>query len=123
QPAQVGSADAGRPASARASASRQRPGATPLRLTARGRGVLATLALLGALTGGAVLGMATASGVEMPAETDQVTVLLGEPPWGSATDAAEEGQDVRNVRETIVTLNSLSTATVHPGQELADPAH
>src|SRR5699024_7831374 len=91
QPAQAGSADAARPASARASASRQRPAATPLRLTARGRGVLATLALLGALTGGAVLGMATASGVEMPAETDQVTVLPGETLWGIATEAAEEG--------------------------------
>lgn len=123
QPAQAGAAGAARPDSARANASRQRPAATPLRLTARGRGVLATLALLGALAGGAVLGMATASGVEMPAETDQVTVLPGETLWGIATDAAEEGQDVRNVMEAIVTLNSLSSATVHPGQELAVPAN
>src|SRR5699024_1567636 len=97
------------------------PAEAPLRLTARGRGVLATLALLCALAGGALLGMATAGGVEMPAETGQVTVLPGQTLWGIATEAADEGQDVRNVMQTIMTLNSLSSATVHPGQELAVP--
>lgn len=93
-----------------------------LRLTSRGRGVLAGLALIGATLAGAGVGIATAGESSMPAQTHQVTVLPGESLWTIASEAAEAGQDVRVVMDSIVTLNSLSSPTVHAGQQLAVPA-
>lgn len=94
-----------------------------VRLTDRGRGVLATLALLGALLGGAGVGMMTAGhGSAVPADSQQVTVVPGQTLWGIASEVADETQDVRVVMDTIRSMNSLASDTVHPGQELAVPA-
>ena len=98
--------------------------ASRLRLTRRGRGVLAGLAALPLLAGVAlgVLdgGGAVASDTVSATEFETVTVQGGDTLWQLAADLAP-GADPRDVISDIVTLNALSSAAVHPGQQLAVP--
>ncbi|SED87096.1 LysM peptidoglycan-binding domain-containing protein [Ruania alba] len=96
--------------------------AAPLRLTMRGRAVLSVLALLGAVLVGSLVGLAFPANEAPPAEVGVVTVGAGESLWVIASEVAEPGQDVRVVVDQIMTLNGLSGATVHTGQQLTVPA-
>jgi len=94
-----------------------------VRLTRRGRLVVTVLFL------GALLALFTAFGSRVVATDEQgtlpttrtVVVGSGDTLWGIAADIADAGGTREMVRQ-IVELNSLSSVTIHPGQELAVPA-
>jgi len=93
-----------------------------VRLTRRGRVVL-TLLFLGVL-----LAVLTAVGPRVvatgehgsPVPTTTVVVGEGDTLWNIAADVAEPGH-TREMVHRIVELNSLSSVTIHAGQELAVP--
>ena len=100
-----------------------------LRITRRGRVVLASLVslpLMAGLVAFAILGFggassATASADAGSASFDYVTVQAGETLWGLAEEIAPAA-DPRDVIADIVNLNQLSSAEVQPGQKLAVPS-
>src|SRR5690606_5984646 len=97
---------------------------TRLRLTVRGRRVLAFLAALPAaialcaavLAGGSAL---AAPDVESTGSFETVTVHPGDSLWSIATTVAPDA-DPRDVVDAIARLNALDGGIV-PGQELALP--
>lgn len=99
---------------------------TRLRLTLRGRRVLAVLAALPAvvavsvamISGGAALASRDAGAVS--SSFTRVTVSSGESLWTIAQDVAP-GADPRDVVDAIVRLNSLEGVTLQAGQSLAIP--
>lgn len=104
-----------------------RPVVTRLRVTPRGRRVLAAAVALpiaaalgiGVLSGGAALASRTDSA---PAGTfETVTVLAGDSLWTIAQDVAPTA-DPRDVVDEIVRLNALDGTSVRAGQRLAVPA-
>lgn len=110
----------GRPAPARQPA-RVAEAEAPLRLTVRGRRVLATLLVVAAGVVGSVLG-AVVSSDATPAEVETITVPAGETLWGIASQVAEPGADVRDVVAQIARLNDLEGSTIVAGSELVVPA-
>jgi hypothetical protein len=101
--------------------------ATRLRLTRRGRRVLAALA---ATPIAIALGLAIVSGGSAlasredgaPAGTfDTVTVLPGESLWAIAEEVAPNS-DPRDVVDAIISLNQLSSSAVMAGERLSIPA-
>ncbi|GAA1696372.1 hypothetical protein GCM10009808_12050 [Microbacterium sediminicola] len=100
---------------------------TRLRLTARGRAVLLTLAALPAIAIIAISvlggGSALASLEDgVPAGTFQtVTVMPGESLWSIAQEIAPD-EDPRDVVADIERLNGMSGGIVAAGQRLAIPA-
>ncbi|MGY1723590.1 LysM peptidoglycan-binding domain-containing protein [Blastococcus sp. SYSU DS0533] len=94
----------------------------PLRLTARGRRVVAVVVLLLALgvvaLGGAVLGEAR-DGLELMG-TAKVIVEPGDTLWSIAGAVAGE-RDVRDVVVDIRQMNGLESAAITPGQVLVLP--
>lgn len=101
--------------------------ATRLRLTTRGRRVVALLASLPAI---AALSIAIVSGggalasAERGAPVDgfaTVTVLPGDSLWSIAQEVAPAA-DPRDVIDAIVRLNALGSAQLDAGTELAIPA-
>lgn len=99
---------------------------TRLRLTARGRRVLAALAAAPAVIALSIVmlsgGGALASGADSaPAGTfAEVTVASGDTLWSIAQSAAP-GADPRDVVDAIVRLNALSSASLVAGQTIALP--
>lgn len=100
---------------------------TRLRLTVRGRRVLAFLAALPAI---AVLAFAVLAGGSAlasheggaPAGSFQtVTVSAGDSLWSIAGEIAPSA-DPRDVVDALTRLNALDGVTLTPGQELAIPA-
>lgn len=101
---------------------------TRLRLTVRGRRVLAAAAALpvvgglaiAALTGG---GAALGSLSEGPSGDtfETVTVSSGDSLWSIAADVAP-GHDPRDVVDAIVSLNQLPGGMLMPGDEIAIPS-
>lgn len=100
---------------------------TRLRLTVRGRRVLAAIVALpvvavlavGVLSGGAALASRDQS---LPQGTfEEVTVHSGQSLWAIAEEVAPNA-DPRDVVDAIVRLNALDSAMVSPGQHLAIPA-
>ncbi|RLK53018.1 LysM peptidoglycan-binding domain-containing protein [Microbacterium telephonicum] len=99
---------------------------TRLRLTVRGRRVIAVLASLPAVI---ALALAILSGGSAIASHDAgapagtfatVTVVPGDTLWSIAGDIAPDA-DPRDVVDQIVTLNALPTGDVIPGQSLSIP--
>jgi len=98
---------------------------TRLRLTVRGRRVLAGLAALPAaavltaaiLGGGAALA-SRPGGANVHFET--VTAHTGDTLWGVAQQVAPHS-DPRDVVDAIVRLNALDQVTLTPGQRIAIP--
>ncbi|MFE4727616.1 LysM peptidoglycan-binding domain-containing protein [Microbacterium sp. NPDC056736] len=101
--------------------------ATRLRLTVRGRRVLATLAAMPAVIAlsAAVIGggaaLATRDAGAPAGSFSTVTVSHGDSLWTIAEDVAP-GHDPRDVVDAIVRLNALDGVTVQAGQSLAIPA-
>ncbi|MEF2976498.1 LysM peptidoglycan-binding domain-containing protein [Subtercola sp. YIM 133946] len=96
-----------------------------LRLTRRGRLVLATLVslpLIAALVAFAILGgsQAMATGEGTAVTYSYVTVQPGESLWGIA-QTLDPSADPRDVIADIVNLNQLQSSDVHSGQRLALP--
>lgn len=100
---------------------------TRLRITARGRRVLASLV---ALPIAAALGLAIIGGGSALASRDAgapadafatVTVSYGESLWTIAGEVAP-GHDPRDVIDAIVRLNALDSVELQAGQTLAIPA-
>ncbi|MBW9093601.1 LysM peptidoglycan-binding domain-containing protein [Microbacterium jejuense] len=100
---------------------------TRLRLTVRGRRVLALLAALPALIalgvamalgGGAAL--ATLDGGAPAGSFESVVVSAGDSLWSIAEQVAP-GHDPRDVVDQIARLNALDGVSVQVGQELAIP--
>lgn len=102
------------------------PSHTRLRMTARGRRVVAGLislplalaVFLGALAGGEALASRSAS-----APAGEFTTVLVEPGdslWSIALEVAPSA-DPRDVVDEIVRLNALSSSTVTAGQRIAIP--
>ena len=93
----------------------------PLRLTVRGRVVLALLVAavlsLGALWGG----RAVASGPGEPVEVRVHVVEAGETLWQHAAVLASGGRDVRDVMAELAELNDLPSTNLQAGQQLLLP--
>lgn len=98
---------------------------TRLRITRRGRVVVATLGALPIVAGAFVFGLngggAVASGEQAAVEFQYVTVRAGESLWSLAEDLAP-ASDPRDVVDDILSLNQLPSAGLEPGQRLAIPA-
>ena len=99
--------------------------ATRLRLTARGRRVIAALialpiaamiALAGFNAASAIASSETATSVSF----ETVTVLPGDSLWSIAGEIAP-ASDPRDVVDAIIRLNLLGDGTIFAGQELAIP--
>ncbi|MCR2785994.1 MULTISPECIES: LysM peptidoglycan-binding domain-containing protein [unclassified Microbacterium] len=102
------------------------PSTTRLRITPRGRRVLAGIAALpavaalgfGILSGGGALATMDAPA---PAGTfETVTVTAGESLWGIAEEVAPQA-DPRDVIDAIVRLNALESSNLAAGQRLSIP--
>ncbi len=97
---------------------------TRLRLTARGRRLLAALAAAPVITGVAVSvlagGSAVASGESEPVAFETVTVLPGDTLWSIAAEAAP-ASDPRDVIDDIKRLNDLSSGMIQVGTSIAIP--
>jgi nucleoid-associated protein YgaU len=122
---------ASRPGASRPGASRQgasRPGA--VRLTRRGRAVLATAAILAVLTAVALIWLSAAGGAQASDRgtspgspyrgMTQVVVRPGQTLWSIAS-AAEPAADPRIVVQQIIDANALSGAVIQAGQLLWVP--
>jgi nucleoid-associated protein YgaU len=101
-----------------------------LRITRRGRVVLAGLAsvpLVAGVVAAAFFGAnsavadSEAAGASASQTFDYVTVQAGETLWGLAEEIAPSA-DPRDVIADIVNLNQLPSAEVQPGQKLAVPS-
>jgi hypothetical protein len=101
------------------------PAAQPrLRLTARGRAVLAVLIaapLIAAVWAGFGDVGAQATGTPGTGTFEYVSVQPGQSLWQLAEQVAPQA-DPREVVADILRLNNLASADVQPGQELAIPA-
>ncbi|MGZ8803710.1 MAG: LysM peptidoglycan-binding domain-containing protein [Microbacterium sp.] len=103
------------------------PHTTRLRLTTRGRRIVAALAALPAvvalslavISGGSALASREASAPSGSFTT--LTVAAGESLWSIAEQVAP-GADPRDVVDAIVRLNALDGVTVSAGQQLSIPA-
>jgi len=97
---------------------------TRLRITRRGRGVVAALVAVPlVLVGGALVlngGGAVASDSVGSSEFSHVTVDGGETLWQVASEIAPSA-DPRDVVADLVSLNNLPSAEVAAGQSLAVP--
>ncbi|MGV8976474.1 MAG: LysM peptidoglycan-binding domain-containing protein [Cellulomonas sp.] len=94
-----------------------------LRLTRRGRWVLAAVASVVAIGTGIVGGQAVAAGPTQALEVVRYTVQPGDTLWQIAAGVAVPGEDVRDVIVELQDLNGLSRAELIAGQHLVVPAH
>lgn len=100
------------------------PGAVPVRLTRRGRLVLAALSLvLVVLSAGAVGGLPATAGTgdTAPVAGQHVTVRPGETLWSIALRTAPQA-DPRQTVAHIIDLNALESSAVQAGSVLLVPA-
>ena len=92
-----------------------------LRLTLRGRVVVAALALLVSMPVVGLGGRAFASNPAAPLEVVVHTVAPGETLWAFARALAEPGQDLRPVVARLQVLNELESAALQIGQTILLP--
>lgn len=98
-----------------------RQGSAPLRLTRRGRCVLATPLVGAVLAASLFVGGIGRAGTQVePVAVSWVAVAPGDTLWGIAQRAAP-GQDPRDLIVRIRSLNNLSDSGLHPGQRLLVP--
>ncbi|WP_402467928.1 LysM peptidoglycan-binding domain-containing protein [Isoptericola aurantiacus] len=96
-------------------------GLAGLRLTRRGRLVVAVLTVLVALTlGGWGVGAVAGDGGE-PLEVRLHTVVPGETLWRHASQVAGPGQDVREVVAQIKEINGMRSSDLRVGQVIVLP--
>jgi nucleoid-associated protein YgaU len=98
------------------------PPAPPVRLTRRGRRLVAVLVLASGLAG-VVLGrevLAPDPGLRLAGESS-VVVEQGDTVWSIADRVTGSDEDVRAVVDVIVALNDLEDSVVVPGQVLRVP--
>jgi len=100
--------------------SRRRPESTPIRLTVRGRRVLAILALIPIVFALVVLGSHKASADSTTPATHSVKVQSGQSLWDVAV-AVDPNTDPRATIWTIQQLNHMTTSDVVAGQGLIVP--
>jgi LysM repeat protein len=100
------------------------PETTTLRLTRRGRVAVLLAALLTIAVLAVALGPSTTATGEAgdPEPTQTVTVQPGDTLWKLATDANPNG-DLRQTVDDIMRLNSLPTAHLPMGSEIAVPIY
>lgn len=93
-----------------------------MRLTRRGRAVLAGIALAAVLCAGSVAGQALAQPSE-PTAYEIVAVTSGQTLWGIASDLAEArgDRDVRDVVLELQRINGLTSGSLQAGQSLRVP--
>ena len=97
------------------------PAVSPLRLTRRGRLVVAALALL-LVGGGGLLGSrAAADGPVSAPVVERHVVTSGETLWSIAASVARPGQDVRDVVVELKQLNDMNDAGLAAGEEIVVP--
>jgi hypothetical protein len=98
------------------------PHAAPLRITRRGRVVLATVMTLPLVALSLFLAApgALAESSGSPDAHEYVTVLAGDTLWTIAEELSPE-DDPRDLVHEIMTLNQLTSAALTPGQEIAIP--
>ncbi|HEX5333304.1 MAG TPA: LysM peptidoglycan-binding domain-containing protein [Cellulomonas sp.] len=94
-----------------------------LRLTRRGRWVVAVLASVVAIGTGIAGGQAVAAGPTQALEVVGYTVQPGDTLWRIAAGVAMPGEDVRDVIVELQDLNALPRAELTAGQHLVLPAH
>ncbi|MCL2467647.1 MAG: LysM peptidoglycan-binding domain-containing protein [Micrococcales bacterium] len=99
-----------------------RPSQPPLRLTIRGRVVVALAASV-LLALAFVLGAraAQAETPAAPAQVEEHVVVRGETLWQIAASIAEPGDDVRDVVADLVQLNGLPDSSLLAGQTIVVP--
>lgn len=97
------------------------PGAAALRLTRRGRVVLAGLAIVAAAAVGSVVGSLAGAEQPLSSEAEPVTVLAGQSLWTIASEVTEPGADVGETMSQIVVLNELESDALAVGQVLLVP--
>ena len=125
-PAATVPAQDARPEPARAQAPRSQPASVPLRLTRRGRIVVAVAAaLLLAALSLVIAASAQATNHTLPSRAAQqnliqVTVRPGQSLW-SVAESADPDADTRVVIQQIVDLNGLTGDVVFAGQRLWVP--
>ncbi|WP_420113955.1 LysM peptidoglycan-binding domain-containing protein [Pseudactinotalea sp.] len=110
-----------RPANPRPASRSAAAAPAPLRLTTRGRAVLAGLAIAAAASAGSVVG-AVAGQHESTGAVDVVTVSSGDSLWSIAASVATPGEDVRDLMSEIAELNGLTGTTIVAGQQLTVPS-
>ncbi len=98
-----------------------RPADGSLRLTVRGRRVVALLALLLVGVVSLVGGRAFADAPARALEVQTYSVASGDTLWALATTLAKPGEDVRDVVAEIIDLNGLASAELTVGQRLVVP--
>ena len=100
------------------------PDSTTLRLTCRGRVAVLLAALLTIAVLAVALGPSTTATGEAgdPVPTRTVTVQPGDTLWELATDANPNG-DLRQTVDDIMRFNSLPTAHLPMGSEIAVPIY
>ncbi|MBX3104533.1 MAG: LysM peptidoglycan-binding domain-containing protein [Microbacteriaceae bacterium] len=96
--------------------------ATRLRITRRGRFVLAVIAIAiaGSVAALSISNSAIATAGLTSDDFQYVTVQPGETLWQLAESIAPSA-DPRDVIADLVRLNGIEGSTIHPGQELAIP--
>ncbi|MDR9396586.1 LysM peptidoglycan-binding domain-containing protein [Pontimonas sp.] len=93
----------------------------PLRITRRGRVVLAGLIALPVLVLSLVFATPGAQAGGEDGTVEVYTVLAGESLWDIAEDIAPQ-QDPRVVIDRLLRANALDSASLQPGQQLIIPA-
>jgi predicted Zn-dependent protease len=102
----------------------QAPETTVLKLTRRGRVAVLLAALLTMAVLVVALGSSTTAtdGAGDPVPAQMVTVQAGDTLWKLATEANPNG-DIRQTVDDIMRLNSLDTAHLPMGDEVAVPIY
>lgn len=93
-----------------------------LRLTRRGRVVLAGLAIVAAGVVGSVAGSLAGADRPLSTEVEPVTVVAGQSLWTIASEVTEPGADVGETMSRIVSLNDLESDMLAEGQVLLVPS-